>query len=538
MSRRPGPTMFAALSLRRLMARRALPTPWTLAALVILPPALSAQDPMDTRSSFPDLSRSSNIPAERVPIFFPPTPPPLGRALPRNVPPTGRLVAPPELAVHVNEPFYPPLATRLALRRLSDKQRQQVEKHRSTKVALQGELQAELERTQALEPGAREQALAAFALRQAPALAALEASAEQLRRDLLASEYSWGAQRQWRLSDKEKRGFSPLEIAQVMRAAAYYENGLLPAQRRLLREIALELQSAGDSAESATANQPFLFFPPEPARVQLPDAIPAEVAAKLAEYETRKSALKKELYDAVFANDGKSFAFLRGNPLKTLAGRQSTALAELETLAEEIRRGLAVMPEAAPIVERTPLPPLLQNRMTVLLREVGTAQRETVERVEALIAEGRELPMQVTYRFEADGLKYLVIPSRVSRGPSALTPEVQARILALREKIAAVANDYGRRLTEFLAERDAIRDESAKILGLTQPERIDAAISTAVRVALARETEGVYREYRVALFEPGLSPEQRRLLFDRVVEHLELPLPRGEMQPTFRASTW
>lgn len=497
-----------------------------------------AQDGMDTRSSFPEMSRGSGIPAERVPIFFPPTPPPLGRALPRNTPPTGRLAAPPELSAHVNEPFYPPLATRLALRRLSDKQRQQLEKYRSTKVALQSELQAELERTQTLDPLAREQALAAFARRQSPALAALEASAEQLRRDLLTSEYAWGAQRQWRLSDKEKRGFSPFEISQVMRAAAYYENGLLPAQRRLLREIALELQSAGDSPEAATANQPYLFFPPEPARVQLPDAIPDEVAAKLAAYETRKSALKKELYDAVFANDGRSFAFLRGNPLKTLAGKQAAALVELEAMAEEIRRGLAVMPEAAPIVERTPLPPLLQNRMTVLLRDVGTAQRETVERVEAIIAEGRDLPMQVTYRFEAEGLKYLVIPSRVSRGPSALTPEVQARIIALREKIAAVAVDYSRRLTDFLAERDTLRTEAAKILGLTQPERIDSALSTAMRVALARETESAYREYRVALFEPGLSPEQRRLLFDRVMERLELPLPRGELQPIYRASSW
>jgi hypothetical protein len=59
-----------------------------------------------------------------------------------------------------------------------------------------------------------------------------------------------------------------------------------------------------------------------------------------------------------------------------------------------------------------------------------------------------------------------------------------------------------------------------------------------MRVATARETASVYRDYRVALFQPGLSPEQRRLLFDGVMEQLELPLPRGELQPVYRAPTW
>jgi hypothetical protein len=32
-------------------------------------------------------------------------------------------------------------------------------------------------------------------------------------------------------------------------------------------------------------------------------------------------------------------------------------------------------------------------------------------------------------------------------------------------------------------------------------------------------------DYRLALFEPGLSPGQRRLLFDLAVEEFHLPLP-------------
>jgi len=37
------------------------------------------------------------------------------------------------------------------------------------------------------------------------------------------------------------------------------------------------------------------------------------------------------------------------------------------------------------------------------------------------------------------------------------------------------------------------------------------------------------RDYRNAMLQPGLSPEQRRLLFDGALQKLALPLPRGEL---------
>ncbi len=515
--------------------------PWCSLCLLVtlaLPLTAPAQDRGYPGDSFPDLSRGMSRMSERAPIFFPPNPPPLGRALPRGAPPSGRLAAPPELAAHVNEPYYPQLGTRLATNKLPEKLKARVEQYRTEKLARQKELRAELERVSSLDAAARETALAALARRQAPALATLEATAEQLRRDLIVSDQAWSALRQWRLSDREERGFSPLEIAEVMRAYAYYQNYLLPAQRRLLREIALELQTAGSSTDRATENQPYLFFPPEPARVLLPDDLPAEVAAQLARYQTLKSTLKKELYDTVHAHDGRGFNFFRGNTLKALAEQQAPRLAEMEKLAEEIRRGLAIMAEPADIAERTPLPPVLQQRVATLLQEVGQAQREASEQVDAILADARELPMQATYRFEVEGLKFIVIPSRAGRGSRNLNPETQAQVAAVREKVAAVAESYGRRLAEFINERDAIRAEIGPTLHVTGADRINTALNTAMRVATARETESVYREYRLALFQPGLSPEQRRLLFDSVIERLELPLPRGELQPVMRSPTW
>jgi hypothetical protein len=506
------------------------------AALATTTAALAQFDEPGTGRSRGDLPmRGGDFFDDRVPVFFPPTPPPLGRALPRTSPPAGRLAAPPEMAAYVNEPFYPVLATRLALKRLPDRLKARVEEYRRTKVALLVELRTELERLRPFEPEARATALSALAVRQAAPLRALEESAEALRRDLGGSDYNWNTYRQWHLGDNERRGFSPVEVAQVMRAAAYYQDALLPAQRRLLREISLELLNAGENPEAAAANHPYLFFPPEPARVSVPPDLPSQVAAQIARYETRKSELKKELYDAVFAYDGRRFAFFRPNPLKALAERQKAPLAELDALAEEIRRGLAGREEVVPVVERTPLSPILQNRLNTLLQDIGSAQRRAIERIEAILAEARDLPMQASYRFEAEGLRFVVIPSRASRGGGAINGETQARIIAVRDRVSQAAAEYDQRLAVLLAERDAIRAETGAALGVKETAKLDQALGTAVRVANARETESVYREYRQALFEPGLSPEQRRLLFDGAIERLELPLPRGEMQPFLRS---
>jgi hypothetical protein len=473
-----------------------------------------------------------------IPIFFPPNPPPLGRAIARTPTPASRMTAPFELKAYVCEPFYPQLSTRLYTRTLNDKLRARLEQYRSAKVALQNELTTEFERLRAGEPEARTAGLAALARKQAAPLAELEKTAESLRQDLYSSEQSWSALREWRLGEKNRRGDSPFEIAQVVRSYAFYQNGLLPAQRRLLREIFLELTTAADTTANATAAQPYLFFPPEPARVLLPDDLSAEAAAKVAAYQTKKSQLKKDLFDAVRTHDGQKMGFLKPNALKSLAEKQAAPLAELEVLAEDIRRTIAQAVEPTAIGERSPLPPTLQDRVAKLIATYAELQRETAAKVEEIIASGRDLPMQASYRFDADGLRYTVIPSRVGRGPVAAPPETLARIEAVRTQIGAVADEYGRMVAGLINEKDAIRTEIAQALGTTKAAAIDQSLMSAMRVATAKETADLYREYRLAVFHPGLSPEQRRLMFDGVVERLDLPLPRGELQPTRRAATW
>ena len=46
----------------------------------------------------------------------------------------------------------------------------------------------------------------------------------------------------------------------------------------------------------------------------------------------------------------------------------------------------------------------------------------------------------------------------------------------------------------------------------------------------------IYTNYRIAMLQPGLSPEQRRLLFGYALVGLAQPLPHGELMPRRNAT--
>jgi hypothetical protein len=511
-----------------------------IAAAILTAQGQTGFDPSLPRTADRGFSETGPRIIDRLPVFFPPNPPPLGRPAARGIPPGGRYPAPPELAAYVSEFFYPALGTRLVMKNLSAKQQGHLDAYRAAKLTLQNELRTELDRLRPVEPAARLEGLTALSRRQTPKIVELEKTAEQLRRDLVTGDNNWSALRQWHLSDKQRRGYSPIEIAQVMRAYAFYENNLLPSQRRLLREISIEMVFAAENTAAATAAQPYMFFPPEPARVLFPDDLPAEVAMKVASYQTKKSALKKELYDTVYSADGATFGFLRGSPSKALAARQAGRLAELESLAEEIRRGLSTMPP--PRAERSPLPQDLEARLNEMIATYHRTQAETAAKIDGIIVRAKDLPLQANYRFEGETLKFLVVPTRGARGGSTRGGgpggNPMPKIEAVRAEIAAVADEYGRRIADMFNVRESIRQGIGESLQLTKPEDIDRVLLAAMRIVNQRQAENSFSEYRTAVFEPGLSPEQRRLLFDGVVERLELPLPRGDLQASMRAETW
>ncbi len=528
-----------------LVLRRALPRTAVTAAALLLAGAVRAQD----GGNLMPAPRSSDInpftiPVRPVVICFPPTPPPLDRAISHAAQPMPpRFTPPAELAVDINEPFYAPLSTWLLEKALTDKRRERLSAYHSAKTNALTELRAALEQVRDADPATRRRTLATLARQQTPPLAALEHEAEQIRTDLAIANYDWRSLREWTLGEKNRRGDSPMEIAATLRAYAYYQTGLTGGQRRLLREISLELAVAGEDTAAAEAAQPFLFFSPEPARVLLPDDLPAGLAAKVATYQTKKSALKKELYDAVYKQDNASIAFFRNSALKSLANKQTAPLTELEKLADEIRDGLAELPTATrPITARSSLPPVVTARLQAAVKTGIALQKEATQKIDVLRAEFADEPFHLTYNFQSSGLTFTVNP-RLTRAVSpadarAQLEKLRPRMQAIEAQMTVIAERFGRGLTDLVNETDAIRTEAAAALGNPSAATVEAALVTARSLAAIKDSADAYREYRLAVFEPGMSPEQRRLLFGGAVEKLDVPLLRGEFQPTRRAAGW
>lgn len=472
---------------------------------------------------------------QRTLIFFPPSPPPLDVPIPRGTPPPSPQAAPVELADYISEIFYPQLGSQLQLKTLSGRQREALTAYRKDRDALREELRRELVRTRDAEPEARTEALRALARNQAAKLAALEATAERLRNDLIAPDREWTAFREWHLGEKERRGFSVVEIAQVMRAYAFYHKSLLPAQRRLLREIAIDLSLAVDSTDRSSAPAQYIFFSPAPARVRLPDDLPADIAAKIAIYQTKESLLKKELYDTVYEYDGKGVSVLFNNSLKALGEKQAPKLAELESIADEIRAGLPPLSQLGAAPMRSRLPPTLVQRISASITRRVALQKEATAKIETVVVRVREkrIPVRVTYRFENDGVKFLVSPlGRQQRSDNG------GQVEAISAELEAIAAIYDRAFVELVNEQSVIRQEVAETIGRQDSPSITAALTEAIQANALDETSSSYADYRTAVFQTGLSPAQRRLLFDAAIEQLGLPLPRGEMQPRQRSTMW
>lgn len=495
-----------------------------------VPSLLHSQSDSFESSRGMGLPPSRPLSATRLPIFFPPEIPPLDHLSQRQTERTNaNRPAPLELADVINEPFYAPLGTRLALGNLKDDEKKALEAYHNEGSRLLSELRAELTRLQTEEPGARRRALEALAQRQAPALAALEQTAESLRQDLIKSGMGWGDLRQWHLGDKQRQGSTPAEIAQAMRGAAFYMKGFQPAQRRLLQEIAMEVEQAGLSAEAAAAAQPYLFFSPEPARIRLPDSIPATVASLVAHYQTQKSTLKKELYDTVYREDRAAFGMARTMRLKSLAEKQAPRFIALEKVAEDIRVALLGMTEPIHRRPSSPLPPNQTAQVASLIDLRNSLQKAAQTRIDEVKERSRNLPLRISTTFANDGLRYAVIPSRGNPGN---IEQLKREAGKLNDELAAISSDYGQSLATFINDMNVLRRDIAQIVG--DEKKADQALFAAATFVFEQKNIAAGDELSTALFEPGMAPGQRRLLFNAAVGKLNLPLPKGELQPTYR----
>jgi hypothetical protein len=457
-------------------------------------------------------------------IYFPPEAPPLDPDL--VISPAGPplVAAPDRLHDFAYEPFYAPLATLYAERALERARRSEVEDYLRARREHERELIGRLAAVEGLEPDARSAGLREFAREQTPALARLEERALELRPRLVSGRWfgdttaDWNATRLWRLGrDTDVRARSQYLVFeyQVMKAAPFYEVGLSAAQRRLLREVAAEMGAGVSRSRADAADDGFVFFQPETARVRLPSALPPRVEAMVSEFLAAKAALRADLREAVFEADAIFASATRRARLSDVARRHQPRFDAIEASAEAIRSAL----DEGRLVQRIAAPPPLPTRLAAVLAAYEDGMRrledELDDHVEETIA--RELPPHFSSRMEERSRPYKWARIRQREEP------------AFREKHRARFEEVDRLLVEFEEWIEALADTDARAIELLAGVA-DAAWSADEFIRARRRAEGLYL-YDAAVFEPGLSPEQRRLLFAGALARLRLPLPEGQPQP-------
>ena len=482
-------------------------------------------------------------------FFFPPVTPVLGERIPYRAAPffTSRVTSiTNQIAPYVGELFYPPLATRLSNEDLTKKQYEQLAAYRATRSSLLSALQTRLDGLRHSSPEVRERELSAFAREQAPQIDAFEQEAEAIREALIKGTFfqssvgfsEWDANRSWRLGDN-LRYESRVDEFKVIRAAAYFYPYLTTPQRRLLLELALELnEPLVDPSNSAAldAPLPFFYFAPETARARLPIDLPEAVTAKISAYQTQKAALKAELRSAIYQKDRSFFYFTRKEVLLPLAEQQAPRIAALDSLAEEIRHDLAAVPN--------PYRPARAEGSTDFAKRAIAITEESVQLFREIDQKKEELKktfptarVETTSRYNSYVIQTL--PNR-REGRSELK-----RVEAFQPELSRFNSEKTAQFQSLATRKDALMAEVLQTArraptangrgGPAAPAPLDPAAQLRLKKFVTeyreRELWELYSLYDTAVFEPGLSPGQRRLLFAAGLQKLDLPIPSGSAQP-------
>ena len=473
-------------------------------------------------------------------VWFPPTVPVFGEQIAQVVRPSrlnARLRPPSGLADFINESFYPALSTRLHAGSLRNQLAARLDAYRERRGALLNELADQIVALHEAGEETRRAQLKAFAADQTPRIVALEREADELRRDLidggvLQANVDWGKRRKWVIGVTK----FPSEHAekdaefQVVRAAAYYQDGLSSEQRGLLLEVASELQSRARAARPVPGprggDPAAMFFSPPLARMRMPRNARPELVTLIGRFNGEKSALKHELRDAVLAHD-KLPREERASMFAALADAQWPRLVELEKLAEEIRVALAATP-AAMIAAPPHIPPGLMKR----IEAYNSDRRKFIAEFEQAIQVASSMvpPPYFDAKMPADARVQLA--RKLAEDRAALRAKVaqkfqeqtRERFEAMRERFEAIQADLSLVAAgQFDVETGRPLNAETLLRNYTSAmERFDT---------FGRE-EVIYRGYRSAMLMPGLSPAQRRLLFGAAIVGLAQPLPYGEYLPT------
>lgn len=453
-------------------------------------------------------------------IYFPPIPPPLEIPVQPEREDPAMSLAPEAMRTYVSEPFYAPLSTFISPMvvsfqggdGLTEKEHDDLRRFRRQREELLVELRDLVTELRHASPAKRLLEHEKLAKKQTPRIAELERVAEDLRH-VTATKSDWSELRQWRLNpgyESSPRAARVIDL-QVIRGAAYYADGLLPAQRRLLREIAIEIEETIDDRRRAgSTRRSHLFFQPETSRVPWPRGLPIGLDVKFEMLDELKSALKQELMAAVFRTDTD---LLQGRTFRKLAEAQAERLAQMERMAEDVRRELSSTPEYARAAPPTPLPIAVLERIERFHETDRELGRRTGESLEDAASNGKPLPSRALEMARSEWVHQWTV--------------------RLQQRGRPVSDEDKAAMRAHIAELDAIHDQLQLVLG-RDFSNVEGAKPDLFLERLVREQKkaAAMYEYDIACLEPGLSPEQRRLLFSGAIERMELPLPRAEQQPT------
>lgn len=517
------------------------------AGVSLVVPALAEDD--DT-SKLPGMIRSTEpsmitnvlpaTPKAALVVFFPPEAPVYGTpvGLPKNVSVTTNYTFEPPygLGDYVGEPFFPALSTRLSMGPLDTRTADRVAAYMKQRHALTNELQDVLVTLEGVEPLARERELRAFAVVQTPRVAALEAEAAKIAKEiavgrpLVGKSADWRDHHSWRLGDAKSVPARSAGMAefQVLRAAGFYEPDLLPEHRGWLEEFTIEERarylgriSAALAARTSFGSRPdhdVIFFSPEGARLRLP-ALPPELNTRLADYLRDKALLKDELRAVLVSNDQASDR-KRASVLRQLGESQWPRIVALAEQAEGIRRDLAALPPPPP----PPLPPQipleLVARMAAWKKDKAALDRERLAHMNAVSRLPSLSESIARGTMERDFWSFAERRRRVETASEEFLRENADRYAAL----AAENKNLSAELNQFAqAHLDPATGQPMNLRGLIA----SISVSEGYFDQIARE-EVLYKNYKLAMLEPGLSPEQRRLLFRAARVALSQPLLPGE----------
>lgn len=393
-------------------------------------------------------------------------------------------------------------------------------------------LRAELTATAGASPSALTGEMPALAAKQDARFRELEREEEGIR-----SELAWVGPKLGRSLAFGFDGEPAADTPRLLFAANFYA-GLSVDQRMLLVEIAHETDQASDGfpvppgpmavppalrpevkakiqrfleenkgsgvnpgipASPAPADPAVIYFLPATARLHLPATLPPELADKVQRFLERKKDLKDELHAMVLREDY-VLSSTRTRRFEALAAAQAPRFAELATLAEEIRVGLAQI-GFRDRPDGLELPAELTKR-------VGSFYARKVQVRRELLAELRKL------RSEYPGASFSFNITEHGDGLAIVQTGADGKAAAaVAEFNASQAGQY----SQFVQESESLRREIEQYLrhNPSQVNRsVDQLAADFVRAYEAQGQMDRYREYSRAVLEPGLSPDQRRLLFN------------------------